>query len=99
MRIALILCALLPVLAACGPIPVQEAERACVEQANLALHPRGKVGVGMTSEGKAAGTFEMTVSSDYLMGRDPSAVFNACVKSRSGEFPSRPLYDQPGWRG
>lgn len=99
MRRALALCALLPVLAACGPVSVEEAERSCVERANLALHPRGQVGVGVTSEGKAAANFELNVSSDYLMGRDPAAVFNSCVKQRSGQFPGRPLYEQPGWRG
>ena len=86
-------------LAACGPIPVEQAERACVEQANLALHPRGTVGIGVNSDGQAVGTLDVTVSSDYLMGRDPAAVYNSCVKSRSGQFPTRPLYDQPGWRG
>lgn len=91
--------AVLPVLSACGPIAVQDAERACVERANLALRPRGEVGVGVNSNGKAAGKFELNVSSDYLMGRDPSAVFNACVQQKSGQFPTRPLYEQPGWRG
>lgn len=86
-------------LAACGPVSVEEAERSCVERANLALHPRGQVGIGVTSEGKAAANFELNVSSDYLQGRDPAAVFNSCVKGRSGQFPSTPLYSQPGWNG
>lgn len=98
MRAALaLLC--LGLLAACGPIPVADAERACVEKANLAVQPRGKVGVGVDSRGHTAGTFEVTVSSDYLMGRDPNEVYKSCVKARSGQFPTRPLYDQPGWRG
>lgn len=87
------------ILAACGPIPVADAERACVERANLALHPRGEVGVGVNSHGQTAAHLELNVSSDYLMGRDPSAVFNTCVQQKSGQFPTRPLYDQPGWRG
>ena len=30
-------------LAACGPIPVDEAERLCLEQAQGSVRPRGKV--------------------------------------------------------
>jgi hypothetical protein len=86
-------------LASCGPIPVQDAEQACVEDANLALRPRGRVGVGIGSNGKATGMLDVTISSDFITGRDPSAVFNSCVKARSGQFPTRPLTDQPGWVG
>lgn len=90
---------LLAALVACGPIPVEQAERACVDSALSAKHPRGKIGLGINSDGDVATTAELSVSSDYLMGRDPSDVFNSCVKSRSGQFPTRPLYDQPGWTG
>lgn len=86
-------------LAACGPIPVAEAERQCFERARLAQQPRGEVSVGVNSNGKAAGGLELAISSDYLMGKDPSAVFDSCVMAKSGEPPSRPLYDYPGWKG
>jgi hypothetical protein len=92
----LALVCLVPLLA-CGPVPVAQAERTCLERARLAQQPRGTITVGGTSEGKLAGGLELTVSSDYLTGRDPSEVFNSCVKAQSGEFPTRPLYDQPGW--
>jgi hypothetical protein len=80
----------LPLLAlACGPIPVQQAERECVDRARLAQKPNVEVFVGVNNRGGAVtgGGFEM--SSDYLRGRDPSAVFTECVKSRSGQFPTR----------
>jgi hypothetical protein len=99
MRRVTLCLALVPVLSACGPVAVEDAERACVERANLALHPRGEVGIGVNSKGQMASKLELNVSSDYLMGRDPSAVFNACVQQQSGQFPTRPLYEQPGWRG
>ena len=50
------------------------------------------------ANGNAAGVLDVSISSDYLAGRDPSAVFNACVQNRSGQFPRRALIDMPGWR-
>jgi hypothetical protein len=87
------------VLAACGPITVEQAERQCFERARLAQQPRGEVGIGITSNGDAAGVLELEVSGDYLMGRDPSAVYETCVMAKSGEPPSRPLYARPDWKG
>ena len=85
-------------LAACAPIPVERAERMCMSDARLATGPRGTLGVGVTSDGPRA-TLDVTVSSDYLAGRDPAQVFAACVQRRSGQSPTRPLYDQPDRRG
>ena len=84
-------------LIACGPIPVEQAEKICLERARLAQQPRGSIAIGANSDGEIVGGFDMTISADYLQGRDPAAVFNGCVQGRSGQFPSRPLYDQPGW--
>lgn len=87
-------------LAACGPIPLEDAERACLRRAELAERPRGEIGIGMDSRGNTATRLEVNASSDYFMGRDPAAVYNACVYQKSGgEMPSRPLYDRPDWRG
>lgn len=85
-------------LVACGPISLQEAERQCFERARLAQQPRGEVAVGVDSNGNAGAGLELTVTSDYLMGRDPAAVFDSCVQQKSGELPSRPLYQMPGWK-
>lgn len=87
----------LGLLAACGPIPVEQAERACLDDARRAAGPTGEIGIGLTTEGaRARGKVE--ISSDWLMGRDPSAVFDTCVVQRSGQMPGRPLHAQPGWR-
>ena len=91
--------ALVLLLAACGPMTLAEAERQCFERARLAKQPRGEVSVGVGTGGRAAAGFELNVSSDYIMGRDPSAVYETCVMSKSGEPPSRPLYARPDWRG
>lgn len=86
-------------LSACGPVSLAEAERQCFERARLAQQPRGEVALGVGSGGRAVGAFEVEVTSDFLTGRDPSAVYETCVVSRSGQPPSRPLYSRPDWRG
>lgn len=96
--------ALLPLLllTACGPVPVERAERQCLRDAELAARPRGEVVIGVLGGGggtRAAGSVELEISSDYIVGRDPSDVFNRCVVRRSGQIPTRPLADQPGWHG
>lgn len=97
---------LLPLIVAvpaCGPIPVDQAETVCLRDAELAVRPRGdvQVGIGSGSDGglRSVGRISVDISSDYIAGRDPSAVFDRCVLRRSGQSPTRPLDDQPGWRG
>ena len=90
-------------LAGCGPVPVDQAERSCLRDARLAERPRTEVGVGIASDGdggtRSFGSLSFEVSGDYLMGRDPADVFANCVIRRSGQPPSVPLHDQPAWRG
>ncbi|WP_295076713.1 hypothetical protein [Tabrizicola sp.] len=85
-------------LAGCGPMTLAQAERQCFERARLAKQPRGEVSVGASSDGRTAGAFELNVSSDFLLGRDPAAVYESCVMQKAGEPPSRPLYMRPDWR-
>lgn len=86
-------------LAACGPTSVPQAERECFERARLAAAPRGEVGFGVGSDGSSGGNLSLSVSSDFLMGRDPSQVYDSCVYQKSGQPPNRPLYSRPDWRG
>ncbi len=86
-------------LVACGPVTLAQAERECFQRARLAQQPRGEVAVGASSDGRTSGSLELTVTSDYIMGRDPSAVYDACVMQRAGVPPSRPLYSFPEWKG
>jgi hypothetical protein len=90
---------ILLLLSACGPIPVAEAERQCVERARLAQQPRGELAVGVGSGGRTSTDFSVEVTSDFLAGRDPAAVYDACVRQRSGQAPSRPLTAHPLWTG
>ena len=41
---------------------------------------------------------DITVT-DWLQGRDPAALYDACVHQKSGRFPRRPLYGRPDWKG
>jgi hypothetical protein len=93
--------ALLPavaLVAACGPMSVERAEEACFDRARLADGPRGLVAVGAGSGG-AKSKLRLEVSSDWLQGKDPAALYTTCVYQKSGQFPRRPLYDLPGWKG
>lgn len=83
-------------------MPVDQAERVCLRDAELTTQPRGEiaVGVGKGNSGTfTASRFEVEVTSDYIMGRDPAEVFSRCVLRKSGQMPVRALTDQPGWRG
>lgn len=90
---------LLLLLAACGPVPLAQAERYCVDRARLAQQPRGEFAVGVGSDGRPSTGFSVEVTSDYLAGNDPAAVYDSCVRQRAGQAPSRPLSAQPGWTG
>lgn len=85
-------------LASCGPIPLQQAEKDCFQRARLAQQPRGFLGAGVTSNGKTRGVLDVEISSDFLQGRDPSAVYDQCVYQKSGMSPSQPLYSRPDWK-
>lgn len=90
-------------IAACGPMTLADAELSCIGTARDALGPRGEADIGVATDGDRVlpvARFEVSVSSDYIAGRDPAMVYDNCVRRRSGgQAPSRPLYDQPGWTG
>jgi hypothetical protein len=86
-------------LSACGPMSLAQAERQCFERARLAQQPRGEVTVGASSDGRTSAGLKLNVSSDFILGRDPAAVYESCVMSKAGEPPSRPLYMRPDWKG
>lgn len=85
-------------LAACGPMTLAEAERQCFERARLAKQPRGEVSVGASSDGRTAAGVKLSVSSDFLLGKDPAAIYESCVMQKAGQPPSRPLYMRSDWR-
>jgi hypothetical protein len=82
---------LLLVTAACGPMSPERAARICEERARAAAGPTGEIGIGITSDGDARGSFEIGITSDYLQGRDPYEVYDSCVRQKTGQGPVRPL--------
>lgn len=92
------LLALLPLAAACGPVPVERAERDCLARARGAAGPTGFVEAGYGRHG-AVGAIEIDINSDYLQGKDPSAVYAGCVTRKTGQPPRLPLYARPDWKG
>ena len=77
---------------ACGPqrVPLDEAMERCRERARLAESPRGRVGMGVGSDGPIT-TFDVTIGSDFLAGRDPEQVYIQCVINLTGQRPTEPL--------
>jgi hypothetical protein len=91
-------CLTLFLLSACGPVSMADAERWCSARASAASGPHGEVTLGMAG-GKPSTRMTLDVSSDYLMDRDPSTVFDQCVLQKTGKPPSQPLYARTDWNG
>lgn len=90
---------LLPLMVAtsCGPVPVDRAEQSCLRDADLAEGPRGTVALGLgggSGGTRGFGSVGFEISGDYLRGRDPAQVFDACVQRRSGQMPTRSYAQQ-----
>ena len=86
---------LFPILAACGPVSIDQAERACAPRAYLAEKPQSSIGVRFNSDGTQQVGASFGVSSDFIAGRDPIDVFRACVLDRSGQVTTRSYLDYP----
>lgn len=89
MRIALL--ALLPLVAACAPQPMDPVRAAdlCERRAQEAQAPTGRVGVGVNSNSGGFANLSVGVTGDYLAGRDPIEVYETCVRERTGAEPIR----------
>ena len=82
----------MPLLAACDTtVSPERAYEQCSERARLTAHPRGSVGVGVGSGGSAVGSFDVTITSDFIAGRDPYVVYDTCFRNLTGAGPTRPL--------
>ncbi|KPP84170.1 MAG: hypothetical protein HLUCCA08_01530 [Rhodobacteraceae bacterium HLUCCA08] len=79
-------------LVACTPQPVdpERAAQRCEERARAAAGPTGEVRLGANSEDGPFAGVSIGISSDYLAGRDPMAVYEQCVYDLTGAAPIRP---------
>jgi hypothetical protein len=78
-------------LAACDrTVSPERAYERCSERARLAAAPRGSIGIGAGSGGGSA-NFDVTITSDFLQGRDPYLVYDTCFRDLTGAGPTRPL--------
>lgn len=79
------------VLSACTQQPVspEVAANRCEERARAAQAPTGGVTFGVNSRTGPSTSATIGLSSDFLQGRDPDAVYDRCVLEMTGESPIR----------
>lgn len=70
--------------AACGPIPPERAHERCEQRARDAQGPTGKVAIGVNSNSGAFSNAQIGVSTDFLRGLDPAAVYDECIVNLTG---------------
>jgi hypothetical protein len=98
---ALLLIAVLMTLAllgGCGPMSIADAERLCLARAYDAAGPHGEVAMGVAN-GTARTRVTLDISTDAVLGRDPSAVYDQCVFQKTGQPPCQPLSSRADWKG
>mgnify|MGYP000557243417 CR=1 FL=1 len=80
-------------LAGCTAIPVdpQLLARTCAEEARAATGPTGSITVGTNSNSGPFTRAEVGISSDFIQGIPPEAVYDRCWFNRTGELPTIPL--------
>ncbi|PFG62457.1 glycosyl transferase family 1 [Thioclava sp. ES.031] len=84
-------CLSMMALAACGPIPVEQAEAQCYARYAPKSPVSGEAGMGVTNDGFRSNLkVELNVGT-YVQG-DPSSAYDTCVYRKSGRMPTRPLY-------
>lgn len=79
-------------LAACEapPMSPEQAAQLCEQRARAAQGPTGRVTLGANSSSGSFVGGEIGLSGDFIAGRDPVAVYEDCVRARTGEGPIRP---------
>jgi len=81
----------LSALAACDrTVSAERAYEECSERARLAAAPRGEIGIGVGTGGPSARA-GLTITSDFIAGRNPQTVYDSCFRNLTGAGPTRPL--------
>jgi len=77
-------------LVACAPISPELAAQRCEERARAAQAPTGEVTIGVNSNSGGFAEASVGISSDFIRGADPVAVYDRCVFELTGALPIRP---------
>ena len=82
----------LPLFLLACDIPVDPARVAddCEARARAAQGPQGSVMIGTNSNSGPFASASVGVSSDFLRGSDPVALYESCVFQKTGALPIRP---------
>ena len=94
--------ALLGLSTACTPIPVDQAEAACVRRVLSGGGPQGAftLGIGAGYGGRGGGGAGIAVSTTVpLQTADPATDYANCVRRTSGEPPVTPFGQRPELQG
>jgi hypothetical protein len=83
LRVGALVC--LSVVAACdrGPVSDARADAICSDRARAAAAPQGRIGLGGGTSGFTGG-ISISVSADYLAGRNPDEVYATCFADLTG---------------
>lgn len=74
----------------CTPMSPERAADRCEERARGAQAPEAAVTIGANSRTGGFVDGEISITSDFIQGRDPVAVYESCVFQLTGELPIRP---------
>lgn len=80
----------LALLACDMPVDPVKAADTCEARARAAQAPQSRVTVGTNSNNGPFASGEFSISSDFIQGRDPVALYESCVFQMTGELPIRP---------
>ena len=86
----LFLGAALAALSACTPPTPEQAAARCEERARAAQAPDIGITLGVNSDSGPYAGGRISVSGDYIAGRDPMDVYEDCVMRLTGAEPVRP---------
>jgi hypothetical protein len=84
-------------------MPLAEAERYCsqnISDPGIGMSAQPRISIGIGSGGYRGAGLGVDFTPDRAVSsRDPEMIYHSCVRERSGQAPSKSLYQQPGWGG
>ncbi|PUB16385.1 hypothetical protein [Yoonia sediminilitoris] len=79
-------------MSACAPTPPtpEQAAQRCEERARAAQGPEVGLTIGANSESGPFASGSIGITSDFVRGADPLAIYESCVMNLTGQPPIRP---------